>query len=77
MPKLKQFRKSFRSFLLNRLQRGWVEPQNLENGRSNLHGGDRDGYSISSEARIRNHIMTLVSSWEKPSCSASFLVLPE
>src|SRR5580698_1336589 len=54
MPKLKQFRESFRSFLLNRLQRGWVESQNLENGRSNLHGGDRDGYSISSETRIRN-----------------------
>ena len=28
-------------------------PQSLENGR-NLHGGDWDGYSVASEARIRN-----------------------
>ena len=66
-----------RALDLDSLESVGIETERLENRWRDLLGFDRarDGSPI--EAGIRQSIMTLVSSCEKPPCSASFLVLPE
>jgi hypothetical protein len=54
-----------------------IESERLKDGRRNLHRLNGRRYSGTPELGFDSSIITLVSSWEKPPCSASFLVLPE